>query len=49
MSLVARRSSPAPASCALFALPLSAGSFNLKYGNYGTGAPTKVTWRNVSW
>jgi hypothetical protein len=25
------------------------GSFNLKYGNYGTGAPTKVQWRNVSW
>jgi hypothetical protein len=24
------------------------GSFNLKYGNYGTGAPTKVQWRNVS-
>jgi hypothetical protein len=23
------------------------GSFNLKYGNYGTGAPTKVQWRNV--
>jgi len=25
------------------------GSFNLKYGNYGTGAPTEVKWRNVSW
>jgi hypothetical protein len=25
------------------------GSFNLKYGNYGTGAPTEVQWRNVSW
>jgi hypothetical protein len=25
------------------------GGFNLKYGNYGTGAPTKVQWRNVSW
>jgi hypothetical protein len=25
------------------------GSFNLKYGDYGTGAPTKVQWRNVSW
>ena len=25
------------------------GSFNLKYGNYGTGAPTKVQWRNVNW
>jgi hypothetical protein len=24
------------------------GSFNLKYGNYGTGAPTDVQWRNVS-
>ncbi len=24
------------------------GSFNLKYGNYGTGAPTEVQWRNVS-
>lgn len=25
------------------------GGFNLKYGNYGTGAPTDVQWRNASW
>ena len=25
------------------------GGFNLKYGNYGTGAPTRVQWRNASW
>jgi hypothetical protein len=25
------------------------GSFNVKYGNYGTGAPAQVQWRNVSW
>ena len=25
------------------------GSFNLKYGNYGTGAPTKTQWRNANW
>lgn len=25
------------------------GGFNVKYGNYGTGAPTTVQWRNVSW
>jgi hypothetical protein len=25
------------------------GGFNLKYGNYGTGAPTKVQWRNARW
>ena len=25
------------------------GGFNLKYGNYGTGAPTDVQWRNARW
>ena len=25
------------------------GSFNLKYGNYGTGAPTKTQWRDANW
>ena len=25
------------------------GGFNLKYGNYGTGAPARVQWRDVTW
>jgi hypothetical protein len=25
------------------------GGFNVKYGNYGTGAPTTIQWRNASW
>ena len=23
--------------------------FNIKYGNYGTGAPTSIQWRNATW